>query len=116
MSEDYYSIDKRLSILEVKYEAMNEAIEKIDANLEESYKVTLQIKERLDKWNGNIPHMASDVKELKETLAKREETLIKRDAEAKETSTKTKILWGIVTTIGGRTCWLLDKSSFSLRK
>lgn len=109
MPDDYSSLDKRISIIEVKYEVMREAIEKIDTNLEESYKITLQIKERLDKWNGSIPHMASDMKQLKENFEK-------KGNDDKELSTKTKILWGIVTTIGGRTCWLLDKSSFALIK
>jgi uncharacterized coiled-coil protein SlyX len=110
--DNYYNLDKRISILEVKQEAMNETIEKIDASIEESYKISLQIKERLDRWNGSIPHMAEDLKELKETQASLNKALVKSEHDDKENSTKTKILWGIVTTIGGGLAGYLIKVLF----
>lgn len=112
--EDYSSLDKRISILEVKFNAMEKTIEKINDKLEQSYDVSIQIKERLDKWNGTIPHMAEDMKSLKENQTNLSKALIKNEINDEQHSTKMKVVWGVFTTIGGRTSRLFDKSSFSL--
>lgn len=104
MAENYSDLDKRISIIEAEFENMEKAVAKIDENLQENYKLTLQIKERLDKWNGSIPRMSEDIKSIQQTQDDISKSLTKNElSNAKKHAaheTKMKVVWGIVSTIG----------------
>jgi len=60
----------------------------------------LEIKERLDKWNGTIPHLSEDLKEIKEDYKKMGETLGTHIVEETKNISKIKIMWGILGAVG----------------
>jgi len=100
MKEINPEISARVSILEVKSENVEKTLEKLGANLSENYKVTIQIKERLDKQNGALPHLVDDVQDLKEVQSKMFNSLIQHVILDAENRTKLNILWGVIATIG----------------
>jgi hypothetical protein len=81
-------------------ENIEKTLEKLDINLSENYRVTLSIKERLDKQNGAIPHLVEDVKELKHGQTALFDAIVKNSISDTENKTRVKILWGILATIG----------------
>lgn len=83
----------RIAIIEVKAENVEKTLEKMDMNLSENYRVTLQIKERLDKQNGAIPHLVEDVKELQKGQKELLDSVIKNTIADTESKTRLKILW-----------------------
>ena len=99
MSDDNDLFSKVL-VLEVRTENIEKTLEKLDINLSENYRATLQIKERLDKQNGAIPHLVEDVKELQKTQNILSDAFHKNVVSDTEQKTKLKILWGILATLG----------------
>lgn len=93
-------LNERVSVLEVKIENMEETLKRLDINQKEHAEITLQIKERLDKQNGLIPHMAESVREIADS---QKELMKQMNAEAvDDASAKVKlgILWALVGAIG----------------
>lgn len=93
-------LNERVSILEVKFENMEEALKRLDVSLADNTGLTLQIKERIDKQNGLIPHMAESVKAMSEI---QHQMMAKMNDEAvseASTKVKVKILWAIVAALG----------------
>jgi chromosome segregation ATPase len=58
------------------------------------------VKERLDKQNGAIPHMTSDVAKLSESVSILHENITKIQLNTNKTELRTKILWGTLATVG----------------
>jgi uncharacterized protein YoxC len=98
-------ITSRVSVLEVQMENTEKAIEKLDTTTSETYKATLSIKERLDKWNGTLPHILEAVKELQNSNKETNEKLTHNAIQDANTQSKTKVMWAIFgflgTAIGG---------------
>lgn len=59
------------------------------------------IKERLDKQNGAFPHMSQDVVKLSESVSVLHEAVIGMKLSSNKIELKTKVLWGILASIGG---------------
>jgi hypothetical protein len=90
--------------LEADQKYLNDKIEKIESTLESHVEVTYDIKERIDKWDGFMPHMvntmnklADNQEEIKNSITKRE---LNNSAKTTELTTKFKILWGILAFLG----------------
>ena len=108
-------LDKRLSVLETKFESVNKLENKVD----DTTHLILDIKERLDKMNGWIPHILEGMERLQEqqmkilqTCAVRSCGVVPEKQENTEIGVKLKILWGgvgvIATTILGCVPYVLE--------
>lgn len=79
---------------------MEATLRRLEQNIADNTGFTLQIKERLDKQNGLIPHMSDAVK----AMAARQETMMKQlnsDAVSDAgTRAKMGIIWAMVGAIG----------------
>ena len=80
---------------------MEESLERLSISQKEYLDVTMQIKERLDRQNGAIPHMVDDIKGVLETQAKILGRLNKDAQKAEALSFKMKILWSILALAAG---------------
>lgn len=93
-------LSERVSVIEVKIENMEEALQRLSRVQEEHQNITLQIKERLDKQNGIIPHMAEDIR----NMSVRQEELIKGANEHAVSTAASKvkmgIMWALVSAFG----------------
>lgn len=58
------------------------------------------IKERLDRQNGAIPHMSQDISKLSESVSTLHSAVSNLQVNSSKTETKTMIIWGILTAIG----------------
>ena len=91
---DINELDKRLVVAENDLKHMAAATEELKSTVNENYRLTLEIKERLDKQNGSIPHMSKGVESISSNLI----LLSKRmnDSEKRNISNtfKTKLMWG----------------------
>lgn len=101
MMVDINELDKRISVLETELENMEKSIMKIDVAVSENHEATMSIKERLDKWNGSIPHLVEDVKEVKGLQMKLLDKLNKNTIADKNREAKIKIMWGVFAAVGG---------------
>jgi plasmid maintenance system antidote protein VapI len=88
-----HELDKRVSVLEVEFKNVKETVE-------ENRDLTLQIKERLDKQNGLIPHMADSVKSLVDVQQEMMKKLNANDIQDAKDGAKMKVLWAAAGTIG----------------
>ena len=110
--------------LETDRKFLEEKIERMEANLDSHVQVTYEIKERLDKLDGFLPHMSDtlkilveDQKAIKESLASKDLRDLKKelgDAEKDtELRTKFKVLWKVLiflgTTIAGVAVYYFQK-------
>jgi len=111
MSEECNS---RISVLEVKSEILEKTLDKMDANLTDNYRVTLQIKERLDKQNGALPHLVEDVKELQKNQLTLLESFTKNTISDTESKTRLHILWRNISYNRYRCFRICNKITFSL--
>lgn len=98
-------LEVRVSVLETEISNMEETLKKLDSRLEDNHNLTYDIKSRLDKQNGLIPHMSEDIK----TLLTHHESLKENQLKV---GLRVKILWGIVIALGSSITGLL----FSLLK
>jgi hemerythrin superfamily protein len=98
---------ERMVAVEIKLENVEESLRRFETNLNSNTQATMQIKERLDKQNGAIPHMSEDIKTLMKVLsdhAEQEEldrkTIIdrlqKKSEEEVRNALKIKIMWAVV--------------------
>lgn len=95
------TVETRVTILEVRGEMQAEKLDKIEESLKETHSMVFSIKERLDKQNGIIPHMADDIKQIKDhqdNLADEQSNLEKEQI---QDGTKLKAMWAILGAIGG---------------
>jgi chromosome segregation ATPase len=93
-------LDKRVTILEVELKNMSTSLNKLDKIIEENTEITFQIKEKLDKQNGAIPHLSEMIKQIatrQEQIADKLNTSIVGTLMYK---TKTKVMWGMLAVIG----------------
>ncbi len=88
-------LDKRISVLETEFENMEKTIMKVETVIHDNYEGTLAIKERLDKWNGSIPHLAEDVKEMKGTQVELVKLLSEKAVMDGKQTQKMNIMWAI---------------------
>ena len=107
---DINDIDKRVSVLEIEYKNTREAFERLEKNVETHGDMTRQIKERLDKQNGLIPHMAESVKNLVQVQEDMMKKLNLNDIEDAKEGAKMKILWGVGGVIGAAVLGFVLKS------
>jgi chromosome segregation ATPase len=102
---DIIEIDKRVSVLEVEVENMEISLKKLDRNIENNGQITLQIKERLDKQNGAIPHLSEMVKNMAAQQEKMMSSLTSEKVRHAGMDAKVTALWvlsaGIVTGVMG---------------
>lgn len=96
MAADVNDLDKRISILETEFENMDNTITKMETTVSENYESTLAIKERLDKWNGSIPHLVEDVKVANGKMDKVLEALSANTVADAKNSVKIKVMWAIL--------------------
>ncbi len=95
-------LETRVAVLEVKSDVQSEKFDKIEESLKETHGMVFSIKERLDKQNGIIPHMAEDMKVIKKhyEIVSKEQT---------DSGIKLKILWGVLGALGGSLLSLVIK-------
>jgi TolA-binding protein len=93
MADLLTELDKRVAILETEFQNMEKRVAKMDDIVTENYQGTLAIKERLDKMNGTIPHLADDMKELKADQKELIASLNKNKIEDEKKGAKLNILW-----------------------
>lgn len=94
-------ISERVSILEVKFENMEESLQRLSVSQKEYLDITMEIKERLDRQNGAIPHMVDDIRGVLETQSKILGRLNKDSQKAEALSFKMKIVWSILALVAG---------------
>ena len=97
---DLTDLDKRTAILEMELQNMKLAVEKIDTRLEDSLKATLEVKERLDRQNGAIPHMSETLKLILSEQKQISSQLAVNDIKDAGSQVKIKIMWGIIVILG----------------
>jgi chromosome segregation ATPase len=95
------SLDRRISVLEAEIENMEKTITKIESVIHDNYEGTLAIKQRLDTWNGSIPHLVEDVKELHVMQVELLEAVNKKSIIDAKTSVKLGIMWAAGAAIVG---------------
>lgn len=86
-------VSERVSVLEVKVENVEKALSKLSDSQKEHFETTLQIKERLDKQNGAIPHIQEDMRGLVDTQEKILSRLNKDSIRNANLSIRVKLLW-----------------------
>lgn len=98
---DINELSIKVSVLETEYENMVKTLDRLEKNLEGNSALVSQIKERLDKQNGLIPHMAESIKDMhscqQELIKKLTANTIKDSA----MNVKVKLMWGLVTALAG---------------
>lgn len=97
---DFNEIDKRVSVLEVEFINMKNSLESLDEALLKNNELTLAIKERIDKQNGILPHMAESVRLMSTKQEKMMERLNENSINNAKYSTKLRVLWGILGAVG----------------
>jgi hypothetical protein len=106
-------LEIRVVILETKTSSMESKFEKMENRLEQTHELVLEIKERLDKQNGWIPHLQQDIHALKESQIQLNTILNKNGVEDKEQSTRLKVIWGVMTAIGSAIIGYVLKGMFN---
>jgi predicted nucleic acid-binding Zn-ribbon protein len=94
-------LDKRISVLETEFENMEKTVMKVESVVHDNYEGTIAIKERLDKWNGSIPHLAEDVKEMKSTQTELVRLLSEKAISDTKQAIKINIMWAVGAAIIG---------------
>ncbi len=94
-------IHTKIAVLEVKSEIHSEKLDKIEENLKDTHSMVFSIKERLDKQNGAIPHMAEKIDVMSEVVHELKHSQSQLQKEQTKDGTKLHIIWGIAGTIGG---------------
>ncbi len=102
-------LDKRISVLEAEVDNMERTIMKIEVVVSDNYDGTLSIKERLDKWNGSIPHLVEDVKELRVMQIQLLDAVNARSVADAKSSVKTNIMWAATAAVIGAAFTMLIK-------
>lgn len=107
----------KLYEIEIDTKHLEEKVDRIETNFESHIQVTYDIKERLDKMDGYMPHvvetlkcLAEDQKIIKDSLMGRDLKEIEKNTEMR---TKFKLLWKVAafvfTTIAGVAVYVLQK-------
>ncbi len=86
--DDVDDMTTRVTRLEAKSDYMEKKIEAMIDTLQLTHIAVTSIKERLDKWNGSIPHMAEDIKEQKADLKEVKEKMERVVVDYTEVKTK----------------------------
>lgn len=94
-------VETRVAVLEVRGEMQEEKLNKIEENLKDTHSMVFSIKERLDKQNGAIPHMAEKIDEMSKVVYELKENQSEIKKEQTKDGTKLHIIWGVAGTIGG---------------
>jgi hypothetical protein len=102
-------LDRRISVLEAEVENMEKAIMKVETLVSDNYEGTLSIKERLDKWNGSIPHLVEDVKELRVMQVQLLDAVNKKSIADAKASVKVSIMWAAAAAVLGAGFTMLIK-------
>jgi chromosome segregation ATPase len=98
---DINELDKRITVLESEFENMEKSIMKIDVAVSENKEATMAIKERLDKWNGSIPHLVEDVQEVKGLQIQLLDKISKNNVADEKREVKMKIVWAAFAALAG---------------
>jgi hypothetical protein len=97
--------------LEVQVAVIENRVDTLETMFKETHNAVLSIKERLDKTNGAIPHMAEDIRTMRTEIKAVADSLsvktsdiaealaIKTSEDAKN-NTKLNVLWGVIATLG----------------
>lgn len=107
---DVNELDKKVSVLEVEVSNVKGALENLSTLIDKNNEITSDIKTRLDKQNGLIPHMSEGIKHL---MNKQEAVMEQVNQNSiKETATRIKvtIVWGFITAVGAGTFGFLLKT------
>ncbi len=88
-------IETRVAVLETKSDYQAEKLDKIEVNLKDTHGMVFSIKERLDKQNGAIPHMAEKIDLVSEVVNELKNNQTKD-------SSKLSVIWGVAGAIGRR--------------
>lgn len=113
MSDLLNDLDKRLSILEMEFKNMQDAIEKIYSASEANKANTAEIRSRLDSWNGSIPHIYTAVKDIQNNQKHLNEALTNNKVNDATNETKIKILWSVIGALGVALLGSLVKTLFT---
>lgn len=93
-------METRVAVLEEKIENQQNQLDKIEDSTKETHVTIYQIKSRLDSWNGTIPHLAEDVKEILTQQKVIVESITEEKIKSAKNEVKIKIMWGIIATLG----------------
>lgn len=93
-------LNERVSILEVKYDNMEDTLKRLDVSQKEHQEITLGIKEKLDKQNGIIPHMAESLRSMHELQNQIMNKMNSNAVGDAKTNIKLGILWAVSAAIG----------------
>lgn len=65
-------LDKRLAVVEIEFKNLKEnlrgELDEMKATSKETFDLLIALKERMDKQNGFLPHMAENMKELSDRV------------------------------------------------
>jgi hypothetical protein len=87
-------LESRVSVLEAEQNHVKETLKELKEKTDETYDVVYSVKENQDKQNGILPKIWEKVETMGESLQKDK---VKQAV----TSTKVKIMWGLITVLGG---------------
>ncbi len=65
---DINELDKRLAVAESEFKNLKEVVDEVKTHSRETFEMVSGLKERLDKQNGLLPHMAEKVELLSENF------------------------------------------------
>lgn len=100
---------RKIAVLEEKVENNQNQLDKIENFTKEMQTVIYQIKSRLDSWNGAIPHLAEDVKEILSQQKVIVASLTEEKIKNAKSEVKVKVMWGMIATLGGALASVLVK-------
>lgn len=79
---------------------MEEGLKRLDSSITDNTGLTLQIKERLDKQNGLLPHMAESIKAMSNVQGQMMKQMNEEAVSEASTKVKLGILWAVCAAIG----------------
>lgn len=94
MPDLHTDIEAKIAVLEVQVDHLRQDAQARTAWLSSIDSKVDDIKSRLDKQNGTLPHLAEDVRSMSESISKMHEALTAVQTSAQESKIKMAALWG----------------------
>ena len=87
-------IEVRISVVEEKQKNLQEDVKELKQNTNEIYDVVQDLRDRVIKQNGSIPHIVKHVESISKKQGEMSEKMTAQMLTSKDTSWKVKIMWG----------------------
>ena len=100
MADEINDLHTRVSVLETRFDNMEDVLSRFEKGMNDHAQITLQIKERLDKQNGLMPHMSEDIKALIKQQSEVSERMTHNEIREASRSVKVKIVWAVMGILG----------------